>query len=280
MNLRTLIVFLSISFALSWSIIGFAVFFPELMESTFGKVSIRNPLFYLAVWTPAIAAFIVVLGTAGWSGFKRYLSRLLLWRVHWGWYAFLLTGIPVLFYLGALTKGLSGSDLFPVVSVSEYVPALIMMLILGPMEEFGWRGVALPLMQRSLAPIWAGLLLGVIWGIWHFPAFLLSGTPQAAWSFMPFLAGSVSISVVVTALFNASRGSILLPLLLHWQLNNPAWPDAQPYDHIFWVSAGIVVVLVFRKSMFDKSAGVTEVIPEADHPSSSSPTDAPALGKR
>jgi membrane protease YdiL (CAAX protease family) len=199
--------------------------------------------------------------------------------VHWGWYAFLLIGIPVLFYLGALTKGLSAPDLFPVASVNEYVPALIMMLFLGPIEEFGWRGVALPLMQRRLAPIWAGLLLGIIWGIWHYPAFLLSGTPQAAWSFMPFLAGSVSISVVVTALFNASRGSILLPLLLHWQLINPAWPDAQPYDHIFWVSAGIAVILVFRTSMFDKSAGVTDVIPEAERPSSSRHTEARVLEK-
>jgi membrane protease YdiL (CAAX protease family) len=51
-------------------------------------------------------------------------------------------------------------------------------LFIGPIEEFGWRGVALPLLQRKFAPFWAGLILGGIWGAWHIPAFLMSGTPQ------------------------------------------------------------------------------------------------------
>jgi len=60
--------------------------------------------------------------------------------------------------------------------------------IKGPVEEVGRRGVALPLplLQRKLPPIGAGLILGVIWGLRHFSAFLLSGTPQSVWSFTLF----------------------------------------------------------------------------------------------
>jgi len=49
---------------------------------------------------------------------------------------------------------------------------------------------------------------------------------------------------VLDAMFNAARGSILLPALFHFQLNNPLWPDAQPYDtwvdgeDNVWVSDG------------------------------------------
>lgn len=150
-------------------------------------------------------------------------------------------------------------------------PALAFMLVLGPVEEFGWRGFALPLLQQHFAPIWAGLILGVIWGMWHLPAFYLSGTPQGAWSFFPFFIGSIALSVIVTPLFNASGGSILLPLLLHWQLNNPIFPDAAPHDTIMFVAAAIIVVVINRKKMFSKDGAITEVIP--------SDTKSPVMGR-
>jgi hypothetical protein len=137
------------------------------------------------------------------------------------------------------------------------------MLVLGPIEEFGWRGLALPLLQQRYAPIWAGLILGVIWGLWHLPAFYLSGSLQSTWSFFPFFIGTVALSVIVTPLFNASGGSILLPLLIHWQTINPVFPDAAPNDTIMFVAAAIVVVFINRKTMFSKDGAATEVIPDA-----------------
>jgi membrane protease YdiL (CAAX protease family) len=142
--------------------------------------------------------------------------------------------------------------------------ALLLVAIKGPIEEFGWRGLALPLLQRKFAPMWAALILGIVWGFWHLPAFLLSGTQQSAWSFTPFFAGTVAISLIVTALFNASRGSILLPALMHFQLINPIWPDAQPYDTFFFVAAAVLVVWFNRKAMFSRERAVMEVIPKTE----------------
>ena len=138
-----------------------------------------------------------------------------------------------------------------------------MMAIIGPVEEFGWRGVLLPLLQRRVAPIWAGLILGAIWGLWHLPAFYLSGAPQEGWNFGAFFVGSVAVSVIVTPLFNAARGSILLPAAFHWQLNNPLWPDAQPYDTIFFVLAAGLIVWLNRGTLFSRDGAMTEVIPGA-----------------
>ena len=67
----------------------------------------------------------------------------------------------------------------------------------------------------------------------------------------------------MTALFNASRGSILLAALFHFQLNNPLWPDAQPYDTFFFVAAAFLVVIFKRKTMFTRKGAVTAVIPKA-----------------
>jgi membrane protease YdiL (CAAX protease family) len=174
----------------------------------------------------------------------------------------LLFGIPLVFIAGSAWKGNLFAEPFPFSSFQSLAAALFFMAIKGPIEELGWRGLALPLLQRKFAPFWAGLILGVIWGLWHFPAFLLSGTPQSAWSFTPFFVGSVAISVIVTPLFNATRGSILLPALFHFQLINPIWPDAQPYDTYLLVGIAVLVVWLNRKMMFSREGGITEVIPQ------------------
>ena len=64
-----------------------------------------------------------------------------------------------------------------------------------------------------MPPVWAGLVTGVVWGLWHLPAFFLGGTPQSGWDFTPFFAGAVGASLIVTAMFNASRGGLLVAML-------------------------------------------------------------------
>ena len=257
----SLLPFLFIAFGLAWGILALFIFLPNQMTKMFGELTGQHPLFFLAVYAPAIAAFIVIMQKCGVGGLWRYLSRLLLWRCSLSWYIFLILGIPLIFIGGAALKGNLFAESFPFSSFQSLFVALVFAAIKGPFEEFGWRGLALPLMQRKFTPIWAGLILGAIWGFWHLPAFLLSGTQQSAWSFTPFFTGSVAISVIMTPLFNTSRGSILLPALFHFQLINPIWPDAQPYDTYLFVVATVLVVWINRKTMFSKEGGVTEVIP-------------------
>jgi membrane protease YdiL (CAAX protease family) len=220
-----------------------------------------NPLFVLAVYAPALAALILVVWDSGFSGLKRFFSRLLLWRVSPIWYVLLLLGIPVLFYGGAALKGNFFEQPIPF-SFSSLLVAFATTLVIGPIEEFGWRGVALPLLQQKFAPIWAGLILGGIWGLWHLPAFVIGGTPQSSWSFAPFFIAAVAVSLIVTPLFNASGGSILLPALFHFQLNNPVFPDAHPYDTIFFVAAAILIVWLNRETMFTREGSAVEVLPD------------------
>ncbi len=272
-SIRLLITYLFITFGLAWSILAFYIFLPEQSSKIFGALSGQHPLFYLAVYAPAVSAFIVILFSRGIKGFLRYLSRLGLWRTSLGWYAFLLLGIPLVFFAGAGVKGNLSSWEWPFSSLGSLLTALFFMAVKGPVEEFGWRGFALPLLQRKLAPVWAGILLGLIWGIWHLPAFLLSGTPQNAWSFTPFLAGTISLSVIVTALFNSSKGSILLPAFFHFQMINPIWPDAQPYDNFLFIAVAVLCVWINRKSMFSKEGSIKTVIPPDGVPVEAGPSE-------
>lgn len=256
--------FLMIAFGLAWGILALYIFLTDKMSRIFGELTGQHPLFYLAVYAPAIAAIAIVLSKGGAPSLRRYLSRLLLWRSHPAWYVFLIVGIPLIFFGGSFLKGSLFAGPFPFSSARALLAALFFSLIKGPVEEIGWRGLALPLLQRRFAPILAGLILGLVWGVWHLPAFLLSGTQQSAWSFTPFFVGSVAISVILTPLFNSSRGSILLPALFHFQLINPIWPDAQPYDTYLLVPVAVLIVWLNRKAMFSRKSAVTEVIPKAE----------------
>jgi len=259
--LRSFVPFLLISFGLAWGILGLYIFVPEYMGKTFGQLTGHHPLFYLAVYSPAIAAFTVVIRYGGFTGLRRFLGRVLLWRCSAAWYAFLIIGIPLIFICCSWLRGNLFTEPFPFQSFQSLGVALVLAVIKGPMEEFGWRGLALPLLQRTFAPLWAGLILGAIWGLWHVPAFLLSGTQQSEWSFAAFFAGCLAISVIVTALFNDSKGSILLSAFFHFSLMNPVFPDAQPYD--IYLLIAVAFLIVWRKSnnMLKRQGAVVEVIP-------------------
>lgn len=263
MTTKALVPFLALSFGLTWGLAALLILFSEQLAAIFGELSYTNPLFILAVYSPGFAGVILVLWHHGVKGLGSFLRRLTLWRAPVAWWVFLILGIPALFYAGAALKGSAGAP-FPFSPWYRVLPALATALLIGPIEEFGWRGVALPLLQRKFAPVWAGLILGVIWGLWHVPAFLLSGTPQSAWSFGPYFIGVVAIAVILTPMFNAARGSLLIPVLYHFQMNNPVWPDAQPWDTLIFVVAAVIIVVLERGQMFRRDAGVTDVLMQQD----------------
>ncbi|MFO7552359.1 MAG: type II CAAX endopeptidase family protein [Haliea sp.] len=255
-----LVTFVGITFLITWGLIGIYIVFPDRAAATFGEISGSHPFFFLATWAPAIAAIVVVLLHSGTAGLRSFLGRLFLWRIPAGWVAFILVGLPLVFVTGSLLKGGPVLAPLPPEGMGPVVVLLFMMLFLGPIEEFGWRGVAQPLLQRHMAPIWAGLLIGAAWGIWHLPAFFLSGTVYADWSFLPFFIGNVTLAVLLTPVFNQARGSLLWPMLFHWQLINPFWPDAQPWDTMILVLVATIVVWWNRDTMFTRDGAVTEVV--------------------
>ena len=258
-------VFFSITFGVSWGLGLLAVFFQERIEALTGPIGLTNPLFMLVVYSPAIAGIGLVARHHGRQGLRGYFRRLLMWRMPRAWWVYLVLGMPAVFYLGALVKGES-FDPFPFSAWYAVLPALGLTMILGPMEEFGWRGVALPLLQRKMAPIWAGLLLGTLWATWHLPAFLLEGTPQSEWSFAAFFVGLVAVELALTPMFDAARGSLLIPMLYHFQLNGPVWPDAQPFDSYIFIVVAVVVVVLNRRKMFTRAGAPTGLFAPGEDP--------------
>jgi hypothetical protein len=251
--------FLALTFALTWGLAALFFLIPDLVTAIFGEPGLTNPLVVIAIYSPGIAGVLLVLRHYGLKGLGSYLRRLTLWRAPLIWWLFLILGIPAVVYIAAAIKG-TISDPFPFVPWFKMLPALALALFLGPIEEFGWRGLALPLLQRRFAPFWAGLILGGIWALWHVPSFFISGMPQTTWSVLPYFLGIIAISVILTPLFNVTRGSLLISILFHFQMMNPIFPDAQPWDNLLWVAFAIVVVWLNRRTMFQRGTGATDVL--------------------
>jgi membrane protease YdiL (CAAX protease family) len=171
---------------------------------------------------PSLAAFIMTGLTEGMAGIRGLLRRIVLWRVGLRWYLFALLGIPAITVLGAVVlPGVVGSFETPALSmVLTYPVSFVVTLVIGgPLgEELGWRGFALPRLQRFYGPLVGSLVLGLLWAFWHLPYFWMPewGTPKGTiLDIVWFVLADIALTIIYTWVFNNTKGSLLIVILVH-----------------------------------------------------------------
>ncbi|MDP4146824.1 MAG: type II CAAX endopeptidase family protein [Bacillota bacterium] len=179
---------------------------------------------------PTLAAYIMNRLTGG-TNFRKRLKQ---FQVGWKWYAFILLGIPAVLLFGTIIlpgaiKSFRGftSSFF----ITYPLNFIIIFFLGGPLgEEIGWRGYALPRMQSRFGEWRATLLLGVLWTFWHLPHFLTSaqrGGPGTGLSIiyknLPiFFLAVMATTIIFTWVFNHTKGSLFIVILLHTSINSYA----------------------------------------------------------
>jgi uncharacterized protein len=198
-----LIAFFVLAYLLTWWIYPLLKFSPLLgIPGLFG---------------PALAAIIMAAVTDGKAGVKALLSRVVLWRVGLQWYVIAL-GLPTLLALATAALGyLLGASEFIEASVLTPIELVLFVLVVG--EELGWRGYALPLLLEKRSALTASLILGVLWGLWHLPTFLVPGTPQYGLPLTAFVLLTIEYSILMTWVFLHTHGSVLIATLFHGAIN-------------------------------------------------------------
>jgi uncharacterized protein len=170
------------------------------------------PIMELAVCVTGIALTGVVDGR---RGLRDLVARIGRWRVGARWYAALLIPpaliLAVLLALGSLVSPDFAPKLFPL--------GLAFGLVAGLFEETGWMGYAFPKMRAGRSALAAGVLLGVLWGLWHAPVVdgLGAATPHGA-SWLPFFLAFIGVVTAMRVLIvwvYENTTSVLLAQLIH-----------------------------------------------------------------
>src|SRR5215217_3015172 len=195
---------------------------------------------------PFLAAFVMTGATEGRAGVRSFLRRFVLWRVGLGWYLFALIGIPLILVLsviimpGALAsfQGLATLALLPLLGLAVYA------FLLGPLgEEPGWRGFALPRLQALHGPLVGSLILGVLWGLWHLPLFFTPWNTLTTFNVVMFVLGTTCLAIMYTWVFNNTKGSLLIAILLHWSFDITTVPVASLFPAPIIDEYGLLVIL-------------------------------------
>lgn len=223
-------------------------------------------LIILAAYSASLAGVILTLIVSGKAGLREMFRRLLIWRVGIGWWVVAVFALALIYLAGLWVAALfSGSP--PTLTLAEplymFIPLFIMKFFLdaGLGEELGWRGFLLPRLQARHSALVASIIVGVVWGLWHLPLFMLEGQSptyefgQAIGVIPALLAYAVLITipwaVLFTWMYNNTNGSLLLMFVFH---ASQAWfflftnPDNiigpyLGYSAILMLSAVVVVII-------------------------------------
>ena len=216
--------FFVLAYALSWAYWLPLVFTGQVVTAGSGR-----PTQFPGLLGPVVAAFVVTAMTQGRAGLRDLVRRMGRWRVGGWWYAAVVA--PLVFFGVAVTVVAAGGGDWPEAAALASFSGLPQLGVLGVFalavvvngygEETGWRGFALPWLQRRHRPLVSSLLLAAGWAGWHLPLFFLLDSYRAfGLVVLPgFLIGLTCGAIVLTAVYNGTGGSILLVALWHATYN-------------------------------------------------------------
>jgi membrane protease YdiL (CAAX protease family) len=222
---RPVLTYFALTFVISWGGL-LIVAGPGGISATSGPSETLLPFMYLAMLAgPSLAGVLLTGLVDGRAGLREVLSRLFRWRVSARWYAVALLTAPLLWLATLFALSLTSPAFVPDIVASDEKASLLLMgialgLVVGIFEELGWMGFAIPRLRLRYGVLTTGLIVGVLWGAWHFPLFFWGiatssgGLPPALvlavqlFSFLP------AFRVLMVWVYDRTE-SLLVAILMH-----------------------------------------------------------------
>jgi membrane protease YdiL (CAAX protease family) len=210
-----------LTFAISWGAFALVVG-PDGFLGTEEKFDTVLPLAVMAMLIgPSVAGILLTGLVSGRAGIRELLSRLFRWRINARWYVVALLPAPLLTVALLLALSLS-CPLF----TEDYKVVLLLGIAAGfttVLEELGWTGFAVPRLRLRYSIVTTGLIVGVLWGVWHFLQILwvsnvYSGTVSLAFFLLLYILMSITqltaYRMLLVWIYDRTE-SLLLTTLMH-----------------------------------------------------------------
>ena len=217
-------------FAISWGGILILIGGPDHIPGTKEQAEkLFVPALLIMFAGPFISGILMNFLIDGKEGLRKLLSRFLRWRTEGRWYAIAIFTGPIL--VATLLFGLSlfNHEFLPgIITAKDKISLMIFGVAWGIIggglfEETGWTGFAVPQLRKQCSILSTGLIVGILWGIWHFMiAFWASNYLAAADSWTMFVASFVAFYLlalpayrVLLVLVYDRTGSLPVIMLMH-----------------------------------------------------------------
>lgn len=223
--------YFALTFAISWGSVLLIIGGPGQIPGTSEQTTMLFPIVFVAMLIgPSLSGILLTGLVHGRTGLRKFLSRLLRWRVGARWYAVALLTVPLLALTILFALSLVSSVFVPGIVATNDKGSLLLFGILaglaaGFFEELGWTGFAVPELRSRYGVLTTGLIVGILWGAWHFLVYIWgSGDPSGKFSLALALPALLSPAVVLPAyrmlmvwVYEHSQ-SLLVAVLMHASL--------------------------------------------------------------
>lgn len=199
------------------------------------------------VLTPSLVALIYTATTKGKQGVYELFVTQTVRKTKFKWLLISMFGIPLLATLAVLTSLNFDFSAFALRS-RELLPQMLVIVFIAIGEEYGWRGFLLPRLMNLLNLFYSSILLGLIWGFWHFPAYLIGKGVPLQMDFTVFLLWVVLGTLFISWIYYYTN-SILTSILAHISANAafhylPLLPEFTGSIKTFWLLILFMLVLM------------------------------------
>lgn len=210
---KKVVIFLTFTFGLTWLMWWLLAFIKHDNSQIF-----NNPLlfvlFSIGGSAPTIASYISIkFSDRDFKGFNKTVWK---WRINILYYFFCIVCVLGVRYISIAIYGFIYNPIWADINsqLLSLLPLIIIMIPLGGIEEFGWRGLLLPELNKKFKLPTAALIVGLIWSLWHLPLFFINGLSHYHSDFLEFLISVTGLGLVLAWLYNKTN-SIFICVLFH-----------------------------------------------------------------